>query len=727
MYRPERMTPIEIDGTPAQPPVTTTLRAEGIAVDLDRRGSVVQLTNLANGRTARADHELPESWKLVVQSDGYPIWHVWGSDQVPREVVVTETTARYHYDRVVARESATAPATTWVPIAVTYEVLLDGDEASFRLHVGNEHSHRVREVWCPVLTALQAWGQPGEDRADLVTSNAAQPDVLHHRLADQEYIFNSEVLLETAHYTYPRKLKSQWLDYSGPEDGLMFWVADTSLTTTSFRVEKAPAEFGDFTGVHHLPPGTPHYLNIAIQRLVAIDQGQEWEGETTRVRAHLGDWHAAADRYRSWARATFSWPTRPAWMAEFTGFQHLLAKTHLDERFHTFDELAAIMEQTYPVDGVDVLMVYGHEHRGAESADSDIQPADDLGGAAGFARMCERVHAVGGRVVVMTHRQSCLATDDPQAARFEPWVVVDREGTPRQEVWPKTTLESFSESMLRTYEATGPIWQRICPFSDDWWETFTEELRSLARLGLDGVQMDLLCDEAPICYADHHGHTPGAPEEQLRRLDTRLAALRSRMQVEFPDFVLAGEEVPDWMHQHLDFAYGRHFDPHSARIQAYTLPELLETCAVGAWGYDQIGKAVMTARPVDVETWFLRRPVSADPAFHAYLAAALKLRRELAEHLDPHDFRDHHGIEVTGDVEHAVFVSQHGTAVVLHNSGDEPVAAHLPAWDSRDLLVHAPQSPPARVHGSAPILLAPHRFVVALRAVSDHPSPSHHQ
>lgn len=694
-----------------------TLRSSGTQLDLDERGCIAQLTNLVSGSTMRSDHDAAQNWKLVVLTDHYPVVNIWGSEQAPSRVEHDAATARvvYHYESVTSG-GAQYPVRGGdeLQIGVQFAVWLDGDAAKFSITLDNRHDFRIREVWCPMLSSFAGWSDRGiENCIDMTSSNWQHPDVMHHPLPAQEYIFNVDVFRETSHFKYPRQLKSQWIDFGVTAEGLMATSEDTSLTTTSFRVEKAPPRWGDFSGQHHLPEGVPHYINLSIQKLTAIDPGESWTSADAVLWPHTGDWHASADRYADWANSVFAWADSPAWIKEtFTGFQHLLGKTHLDEIYFPFDRFADTWEKTYAKDGINILMTYGHEEHGAESADFHIQPASDLGGAEGFRAMADRVHTAGGKVAIMTHRHASLATDDPAAPRFEGWYVVDREGHPRQELWPKTTLESFSESMLRTFEATGPIWQRVCVFCDEWWETYVDELKQLIDLGLDGVQMDLMVDEGPICYGVGHGHKPGAPEEQLRKLGERLAALRAEIKSLHPDFAFMGEEYSDWLYQYLDISFSRYHTTMGARTFTYTFPAFCETVSVGYWAYDQVAKGMITGKGFGIEVFLIKDSILAQPEFHDYVALSNQLRLRLRDQLLDSTFRDRIGVDVDGDVEWGVHESDAGTALVVANFTDDPQPFRLHGHVPNRLSAHRPGEGDVEVFGPASHVLAAHRYIV---------------
>src|SRR5690606_7041791 len=124
-----------------------------------------------------------------------------------------------------------------------------------------------------------------------------------------------------------------------------------------------------------------------------IDTGESWIGAPSVFWAHKGDWHRAAKHYRAWVDSWMTFPERPRWLDTYTGWQHIVGKTYLDEVYHTFDQYIEIMKEAQAKSGVDTLMVYGHTNIGCEGSDYDISPALDLGGPEGFKQMCDELHA----------------------------------------------------------------------------------------------------------------------------------------------------------------------------------------------------------------------------------------------------------------------------------------------------------------------------------------------
>ncbi|MCZ7545695.1 MAG: DUF6259 domain-containing protein [Anaerolineae bacterium] len=283
--------------------------------------------------------------------------------------------------------------------------------------------------------------------------------------------------------------------------------------------------------------------------------------------------------------------------------------------------------------------------------------------------MCDALHARGMKVMVLTHRQSAINMELPEYKRFELWTIKDRLGRPRTEVWWKTTIEALMTHNMGHFEATGPVWTRVCPYCDAWWEGFRDELKTLIDMGLDGAQLDTIGTEGNLCYATNHGHKPGTGP--MPKLAERLAWLREEIRAHKPEFVLCGEEFGDWLFQYLDLPYSRH-RADDAQVFRYTFPETKENVAVSAYSYDQVNKSLMLGMGMDIEVWGLKKSVLACPELADYIKQVVEIRRAFPDYLMNGRFMDTLKASVDGAVRYAVHEGPQGLAVVLWNNSNAP-------------------------------------------------------
>ena len=636
-----------------------------IHMAFDRQGCIVSLINRVTGKEFLTYPGLQDNWRILVLTDGHPVYYIKGREQTPVEIQESGNRITFHYHNLT-REGQT------YNIELEMTAWLEGDEAHFQTRVKNNHTHRIREVWYPILGGFEGFELGGQKHmVDLAMSRTLAPDILHKGLPNAEYLFVVEG--ETAHYVYPN-MQMQWIDLFCEREGLYVSSDDQSLQTTVFRLEKYPPESGA-RGLHFeepciFPPNTPRWMKIAIGRLTAIDPGEEWQSAPGVFWPHEGDWHIAAKHYCAWADTWIKRPERPKWLKEYVGWQHIIGKTYLGEIYYKFDQYLDIMKQAQATSGVDTLMLYGHTNIGCEGSDYDISPAVDMGGKEGFRQLCDAMHRHGMKVMVFTHRQSAINMELPEYKRFEKWAIKDRLGRPRSEVWWKTTIESLMHAVLGHYEATGPIWARVCPHCDEWWDGFLSEIKSLMELGLDGIQLDTIGVEGGFCYATNHGHKPGT--SQMLKLAERLDWLRTALRAINPEFMVCGEEYGDWLSQYLDVPLSRYRAEEGNEVYRFTFPDNMENCAVSAYGYHQANKSLLLGMGMMFEIVGIKKTILECPELAEYCGQIVKIRRAFADYLINGRFIDTLKAEVDGELRYSVFESPHGLAAVLWNQTDSP-------------------------------------------------------
>jgi hypothetical protein len=329
--------------------------------------------------------------------------------------------------------------------------------------------------------------------------------------------------------------------------------------------------------------------------------------------------------------------------------------------------------------------------------------------------MCDTLHSNGIRVMIFGHRQSALATDEPRYDDFKDWTIRDRDGVPRREVWYKTTLEQSMMAMGASYEGTGPIWHRVCPYNDEWWEGFRDQILNLAALGLDGYQLDLVGVEGTLCFAANHGHIPG--EGQLDKLVERLLWLRKEVHAQYPDFLFAGEELRDWQFQCLDHTYSRYRRNNDGyQVYRYTFPEFREHAAVGAYAYDQASKSIMFGWDMNIEVSGLKESLLIAPDFADYLGGITSIRRDHREYLIKGRYRDHDGGNVTGGIEFSTLAGPKHHAVVVRNIQDKPLTGTVTIEGVSHAILRRPLAEPERIALPFELTVEPHRVAAIIPA-----------
>lgn len=682
-----------------------TIENDATRLTFDQHGRIADLYSKATGTHFAALPGQPGNWRLQVLTGGYAVDEVDGAQQQPGSAQVEAQQAVFHYDSLVCGSQR-------LPIALDFIARLAGEEIRFQLALHNRSGRRIRELWAPVLRGFTGFASPQhQGKVHLAKAQLLAYDLLTQGLPRRMDPFRAGGEVCQFHY-WPLFEMMQWWDLFCPDQGLYFSSDDRSQNLTAFRIERQPG------GV--LPEGAPRWLDLAVGKLVTVDDGEQFTMPESVLWPHQDDWHAAADHYRAWALSWMKFPSLPEPVRYYTGWQNLVGKTYLNEVYHTFDQLAEIMIEGKRRMGISFLQLYGHSEVGCEGANYSLRPGSNLGGPEGFRRMCDRLHQHDIRVIIFTHRQSAVALD--RADEYGPyaaWVVRDRLGNVRKEAWWKTTLESLTpyiegQNGLRFHEATAPVWARVCPSCDRWWDTFLDEIKQLVDLGCDGIQMDTNGAEGGICYAANHGHKPG--EWMMPRVQERMQWLERSVHAYAPGFLLCAESVGDFYAQYCVLPYSRLRYDQGLEVYKYTFPELKHQVAVAAYSYDQVAKGFLLGYGFNCEVEGLKKTMLAYPDFADYIGQVNQVRVRHRDTLLDGRFIDTRGAQVSGQVRYGVHRGPRGLAVVVWNPHDSAQDCELRFEDPslvRGVLC-VPGQEDAALDLPAKLQVDPHRAVAVV-------------
>lgn len=678
------------------------LENSSIRLAFDEQGRITGFRNKVTGTELLTRPGLEDNWKIMVLTGGYPVHYILGKEQQPVKVTAGEGLVTYRYEGLQRGGQHYA-------IDLEFSAQLAGEEVHFRVWLRNRGDQRIREVWAPILGGFEGFESGGRrgmvNYAQLYSTPSE--DVLHKGLPNAEYLFVVDgETSDTRH--------SPWIDLFVEEQGLYISSDNRNLDLQTIRLEKYPPEAGGSGGgtdeILMFPPDTERWMKMMVGKMIAVDPGEEWTMPPVFVWPHRGTWYAAADHYRQWMDSWAPWPPRPSWLKDYTGWHHIIGKTYLDEIYFTFEDFTRVMKEANRRSGVGVLMLYGHTDIGCEGANFDLTPGMSLGGPEGFRRMCDELHREGMKVLIFTHRQSAVAMDRAHEwLPFERWAFRDRLGNIRKEEWWKTTIESLAYRNA----GTGPIWSRICPYCDEWWEGFLQEIKKLHALGCDGIQMDTIGAEGSVCYAADHGHKPG--ERMMAKLRDRLAWLRKEVYAMDPEFLLAGEEFGDWMGIYMDLPYSRYREHSGFEIFRYSFPEYKRNVAVGAYSYDQVNKGLMMGWGFNCEVEGLKKSILVCPEFADFVGEVNRLRRKYADTLLNGRYIHTLKAQVEGKVRYGVHQGPQGYAVVVWNQGDDPQPVRVALEEPFDgALLCLPGQEEVRTALPAVFTLQPHSAAVVL-------------
>lgn len=696
-----------------------------VRVAVDDRGRIVSLFNRKTGTELIAHPKAAEAWRIVVPTGRHTVAFLQGSQQAhPRVQRVRDRGSR----RIILSYPSLKMGRERLAARARFVLSLPDDSAQIAAHVeiDNRSAFAVDEVEFPIIGGLGGFGRRGGARTmELVVGQeqgAFYGDVLNRGLpaagrASNHFCRENETaMFEAQDAAAPRQWwvgRGLWLDLWCARQGLYAALQEHPAQAFAWKMEKYPKEVPNGPA-HAYPRGTPRWLRLHGLHMPRVQPGAKWRSQSTVIMPHAGDWHVGADVYGAWRRKDLKPCKPPVWMNDFVGWTEILGKTYLGEVFHDYAQCADAVVKDAKVTGLNFLFYYGHTAIGAEGADYDYGPAEDMGGEEGWRAMVDKLHRSGVRIMLLDHAHRWVNRDLPEYERLglERWAVRTQDGALQTARWWKET----GLSCLRL-EGPTPEWVDMCPSCAAWREHYRDHVTSMIELGADGLELDTWFPSA--CYNPDHDHEPG--EHMLATKLEWMREVRAHAKALNPDFVLFAETMLPEAREVMDGYYPSRYLDENGRIYRYLFPELREQAAlVGNYAYDQVNKALSLGIGVETEIWGLRRTaLAACPQLARYIGEVNRLRRRHADILIGGVFRDTLGASVKGDVLYSVLEgAAGGKALVLRNPHEraQKVTARLKGIaKSRRLIVWRPFGKERRVR-SVPLTVTvrPREAVVLL-------------
>lgn len=399
------------------------------------------------------------------------------------------------------------------------------------------------------------------------------------------------------------------------------------------------------------------------------------------VALYEGTWLGGLERYRSTQGRTRV--SGAGWLAEPRSWLQVQLMSTEGEPRYSFDDLVEIIEEC-AANGIGVIQIVGWNEGGQDGLVPVHVPSEKLGGEAGLLRALERARELDVRTVLYA-KYVWVEKPGPYWDELERFVARDPNGQPYAQPGP------VYHSSRKRYGINTPWYVPLCFGVDELRARFAVEVGRMASWGADGVLPDesLYHGRALLCFADDHGHEPGASTylwdgdfvEDLR------AASRD-------DFVIVAEGAYDRQFEHYDASYFR-----SASVSHEPLGRRLRPTArivTALTGFDDRGMAnqcLLYGYGMSLEPFhFKGRPADA-PRTVAYSREVEEVRRRYRDWLWNGRMLDREELGVTVDgtsPAHATTWSaaeRAGRITVIANYEEHELAVAVGAAGARALVL----------------------------------------
>jgi hypothetical protein len=634
-------------------------------IELDpRSGDIVGLRSKASGREYIAAREWARTFRLNVPVPGRITglnadWssNAFDSWMQPQCSIVREDDDRGQGIRV-RYPSLTSEAGTF-PIEVAYTIHLahDSDEATLQIEVTNRSNLQVREVFFPWISGV------GEvDGA--ATDTFVAPNMIYPATNLRKYFFSESNWEEYPYLigvpTWPDgySLSMPWMNYGGNSDGLYL----ASLARTGIHHMLIVQDFGV---VNH------PILGFAWAFASHIAPGRSWRSPQLVLSLHRGDWHAAADKYRSSLDGWYRKPdTQPDFRRAFASFNTFFTSRN-------FMQIAKVAEDIRNYDLHHLVMWNFGDYYPNVMEDDDLsvdpprlgQFAAQWGGPERLAAANKRANELGVQTgIIFSQRLWNRDTLTPHLHTLsEEWVIRGESGDP---IW-----ESWNHQHLGAARWVGTHLDYVmCSAVEPYRDFAIANVRGvLKRAGYAMMFYDQVV-EGNLCFSPSHHHAdPSAPSMATLGF---VVDLKQGMKEDNPEAVLIGEGWEVLASQHLDSGWVWRLPPNP-EVLRYTLPWVINSAAVqvdpeSANRYLILGLHLAIV-PAGIESG---KTLGDFPAFAQHIARLAAFRRTTERFWVDGSFQDDLGLKASG-VFAKVYQTSQEVAIMMANLKDAATTANF--------------------------------------------------
>jgi Domain of unknown function (DUF6259) len=425
----------------------------------------------------------------------------------------------------------------------------DSMHTIFGLTFARMHGVRLGDRWQDDALYMPFFG--GERFPHAVKDFVA---IANHSLNRPEW-GRKRVTLQNGHYVhellYAGGASMMWMDYTDAVHGLYLASYDPEFLVTVLHADTEGCAAGT--------------MNLEVRKWITVRPGQDRIFPPMIVAAHGGDWHWAADAYRSWFNTQITLTfDGGSWREKIGGWLVFMKNGygHVALQFRDLPEVWASEKKL----GMDLLIPYGWSRGGFDGYDPEYYPDLDLGGPLEMSRAYHEIKGAGGEIETYLNARIFNLNSIYFKTLGEDWAVRSPDGAKVVEQYKPGSPESFAV---------------MCPSSQGWRDLLADFGRiSATQYYSHLIYYDQVAAAPPLaCYSTRHGH------DQIglwnREYATLLHDAYEEDRAVDPHIAFMIEGAAD-LYAPYAFLQG-HFDPLYAgtrfafpELYKYTFPEVIQ-------------------------------------------------------------------------------------------------------------------------------------------------------
>jgi len=637
------------------------LENEIIKVEFNKKtGCINSIVNKKNGKDMLLFKRNTKLFRIVYALENYRGHHFDSSNQEIKKLKIFNKergqVAILYYENLESSRGIFN-----VNIEIRAEINNASDELKMSIKVKNNDRGEVSQVWFPWVRGFMSIGDkrdedvlayPGMGGA-LIKNPMGYFAKKGEALGFHEWTReSSSTILGRA---YPGRSSMQWMDLGCKSHGLYMACLNREGKFLVPRVQK------------HLWSEEEH-LSLAMVKYPYIKNGESWESPEYILSPHSGDWHAGADKYRSWLNTWLVKKEKSKWARETNGFYHFILRHQDGTTINNIEDIPGIFEEAKS-HGINLLFVCGWFKSGHDGNYPDYTPENP----GELKKMFEKVQKAGGRILLYFNMRSYNMSNPGYKKEGYRWTVKNHDGVPATESW------GWAIPHYPSYEKS--CFASMCPGATGWQKKFLKEISRSYKLEADCALFDQLL-VVDICHDKKHGHD--SPESSFGPGSVKM--LREALEKgkkKNPEFELSMEGVADIYTPYVAIFHSRVdlTDKSNPEVFRYTLPWVTGISGgfidMGLTG--KLYQSFILGLPLDIEihTHSCGR-ISFDPDISEKIKRINGLRDKYKDIFVNGKFMDDVGLEVKDEGLLAKLIkSSEGAVLTLWNKNENPLGSKI--------------------------------------------------
>lgn len=570
-------------------------------------GSLVQIEDLRTGCRHLREPADGRLFKIIAPDENGWLERHCESHAARPAVSKDGSRLTLHYDDVPV---AKCGGSSGISVTVVVELSADSEEALFSIEVANRSPHVVHEVWFPRIGGWRGYSGRGKDQV-MIGAGAHLLDP--HNVGERGNPFTM-VNFHRRNFFPAKTMMLPMMDISGGGRGLSFLHYPTKPRENGvvWLDQNERREDGcrpEWSWVHY----------------PFIKPGGTWKSDPVGISCHSGDWHATADRMRTWLAMWWKAPEQPQRLRGSIGNFNLFSRFW--DRTETFPLEDMPGEAAFcKAHGIHDFILWDNMEWLYIGSNPELFEAEPER-LEKFRRTLKAIRGLGMQVMPVGNTFQ-LPKDTRLWKEFGEGRTQDSlYGYPVASGWRGGDANWRGETadIKNDHYERGNVF--FCHGNPEYQRFSLSVVEKALDMGFNSYMLDQGYGSG-LCFNEQHGHETPA---HMADGSCKWMGEAARMVRERDSGAYTVGENPDMWNMRVNALYWNWFwcKKPNPEVIRYVLPEALHLWCIDAFEHeDQVGRAFALGFLLAIHVCGLVRPLSLVPDFAARIKRLAALRRK---------------------------------------------------------------------------------------------------